>query len=191
MGHRANLCMNAFFRSLPLALASLILCQCASHPSPASLAKASLPRLMVERLAWMDEVAEAKQARSLPVNDPKREGELLAAMEKLGREHGLAAAQTRAFFQGQMQAAKVRQEEWLKAHPASGRPKGKPVPDLAKTIRPALDAIGKSMIARLAELRSSGHRQETITEAETGLKKAGYSSAVIRPAMDGLQRSLK
>lgn len=29
-----------------------------------------LPRLMVERLGWMDQVARAKQARSLPVDDP-------------------------------------------------------------------------------------------------------------------------
>lgn len=80
----------------------------------------SLPQLMVQRLGWMDEVAQVKQARSLPVTDAKREAELLDAMERAGAEKGLPAEVVRAFFSGQIEAAKVVQREWLARH--AGRP---------------------------------------------------------------------
>lgn len=150
----------------------------------------SLPKLMVQRLGWMDQVAQAKQARSQPINDPKREAELLAAMEKLGTASGVPASSVKPFFAGQMQAAKVHQNEWLQSHPPASQ-QGKQVPDLAKTIRPALDQIGKLMIAELAKNRGSKDAPAIVTEAKHELGKAGYSEAVSAPAIQGLKAGLK
>ena len=144
---------------------------------------------MVERLGWMDEVAQVKQVRSLPVTDAKREAELLDAMERLGAESGLPAAEVRAFFSGQISAAKLCQEEWLKSH-AGVKPSNQAVPDLGTTVRPALDALGRKMIRALAEAHGSQHTAPLIRAARMQLAQAGYSQAVITPAIRGLQEAL-
>lgn len=173
----------------PLVVLSLLLFSGCSAFQP-SAERATLPQLMVQRLGWMDQVGQAKQARGLPVNDPQREAELLKAMTKLGTEAGVPATAVKAFFTGQMQAAKVRQEEWLRAHPPGPGKKG-PVPDLAKTIRPALDQIGRRMIVRLAEARGLSNREPVVAEARRQLARAGNSEAVIVPALLGLEAGLR
>ena len=176
-------------RSSLLLFATLLLLNgCAAFHSPP--AKASLPQLMVQRLGWMDQVAQAKQARSLPVNDPKREAELLQSMMKLGTSAGLPAASVKAFFTGQMQAAKERQKDWLKTHPPASQ-EGWPVPDLARTIRPALDEIGRLMIAELAKSRGSKDVPEILAEARHELTKAGCSESISAPAIEGLRAGLQ
>ncbi|WP_395746819.1 chorismate mutase [Prosthecobacter sp.] len=163
----------------------LLLSSCAS--------RRTLPALMVERLGWMDKVAMAKQIQHLPTTDPVREAELLRAVTQRGVAAGVEAKRVRSFFQGQMQAAKVRQEEWLRQHP-QGVTSEVRVPSLTKTVRPALDEIGKRMIDELARetgiLTSQGVRS-LLSEAEEHLTRAGYSAAVRQPAMEGLQEALK
>jgi len=166
-----------------------VLTGCISHGTPSSSAGGDLPALMVERLGWMDEVAQVKQARSLPVTDAKREAELLDAMERLGAESGLPAAEVRAFFSGQISAAKQCQEEWLKRH-AGVKPANQAVPDLGKTVRPALDALGRKMIRALAETRGCRDTAPLIRAARGQLAQAGYSHAVITPSIRGLQEAL-
>lgn len=166
---------------LTLALA-LLLSACSSHPS--------LPALMVKRLDWMDDVAEAKRAKGLPITDPKREAELLRSMMQRGDAAGLNDESVRLFFSGQMQAAKVRQEEWLRQHPTATTAQP---PDLATTIRPALDKIGTQMIEQLAEETRHRTPLETavlLTKARNQLLQAGYSEAVVKPAVKGLKDAL-
>lgn len=151
----------------------------------------TLPALMVQRLNWMDEVAEAKRAKGLSITDPKREAELLRAMTERGVAAGLPAEKVRLFFTGQMQAAKVRQEEWLQQHPTATM---KQTPDLSGTIRPALDEIGRKMIEQLAQETRFIIPVEAavlLTKARQQLMQAGYSEAVIKPALKGLQDTLK
>src|SRR5262249_3517 len=114
---------------LPLCLAIAFLTGCASPK--ASSKGSSLPALMVERLGWMDKVAQVKLPRSLPVTDPKREAELLVAMEKQGAQSGLPATAVRAFFAGQIESAKQYQTEWLKQHSKKDVP-AESLPDLAQ-----------------------------------------------------------
>jgi chorismate mutase-like protein len=143
---------------------------------------------MIERLAWMDEVAAIKQSRSLPVADPAREADLLRAMEQRGTEAGLPAAATRAFFTGQITAAKEFQTEWLHQH---SHPQPRRLPDLAKTVRPALDRIGTEMLTHLAHLRaSSPDAAATVEIARQRLTQAGYSQTVIHTSLQGLQAAL-
>ena len=169
---------------------TLLACVLASLLSACSSPK-TLPALMVERLDWMDEVAEAKRAKSLPITDPVREAELLRTMTQRGVAAGVQAERVRSFFTGQMLAAKVRQEEWLREHPSATTRK---VPDLTGTVRPALDKISAQMIDQLAlqtGIVSSPAGALTLSDAQDRLSRAGYSKAVIEPAMKGLQQALK
>lgn len=161
---------------------ALVLSSCASSKT--------LPALMVQRLGWMDEVAEAKRAKGLPITDPVREAELLRTMTQRGVAAGVQAERVRSFFTGQMQAAKVRQEEWLRQHPSATTRK---VPDLTGTVRPALDKISAQMIDQLAlktRSMSSLSVRLTLSDAQARLTRAGYSAAVIEPAMKGLRQAL-
>ena len=169
---------------LPWVLACL-LSGCAWNKTPSK----SLPALMVERLDWMDEVAMAKQAKSLPITDPVREAELLRTMTQRGVAAGLKAANVRRFFTGQMLAAKVVQEEWLRQYPRGVAFPIK-VRNLAQTIRPALDEIGRQMIAQLAQPHSPAESAAILAEAYQRLARAGYSKTVSRPALEGLQAGL-
>lgn len=144
---------------------------------------------MVERLSWMDEVAAVKKARSLPVTDPVREAQLLAAMTQRGTEAGLRESSVKAFFEGQMKAARTFQEEWLKLH-ADAKPDDKPLTDLVKTVRPELDKISGKMISNLAIARLQD-KAKIVEEARQQLSKAGYSKSVIASAMRGLEAGLK
>lgn len=167
----------------------LVLTSCINSGTSSSSAGGDLPVLMVERLGWMDEVAQVKQARSMPVTDAKREAELLDAMERLGADSDLPAAEVRAFFSGQISAAKQCQEEWLRRH-AGVKPSNQAVPDLGKTVRPALDILGRKMIRALATARGSQDTASLIRAARGQLALAGYSQAVITPAIRGLQEAL-
>lgn len=148
-----------------------------------------LPALICQRLAWMDEVAQIKLARGLPVTDAKREEELLKAMEGKGRVAGLPSSVTRLFFAGQIEAAKAYQTQWMKR---MSRPKAKPseLPDLATVVRPALDAIGQRMIVALVKARAGREQQAIIDRAQQRLQRAGHSPEVIAPAMAGLKSGL-
>ncbi len=151
----------------------------------------SLPVLVEERLNWMDEVAMAKQVAALPITDPVREAELLRTMTQRGVAAGLKEESVRRFFTGQMQAAKVVQQEWLRKHPPGATSLLTVVPSLTHTIRPALDEIGAEMIARLAQPRTPVQSTALLEEARERLIRAGYSAAAMKPALEGLQAGLQ
>lgn len=171
--------------SLALSTVALLLGSCVLNSS----AQRTLPDLMVARLNWMDEVALAKSVKKLPITDPAREAELLRAMTQRGVDAGLKANSVRRFFTGQMQAAKVVQEEWLRQHP-QGLSSYVTVPNLTQTVRPALDEIGRQMIASLAQPRSAEEASALLVEARKRLARAGYSEAAMQPALEGLQAGL-
>ena len=173
---------RTFLCCIPLLLAS---CAGISLSSPQAL-----PRLIVQRLTWMDKVARVKQAKKLPVTDTKREAELLDAMSKQGAALGIPASATRAFFIGQMDAAKRYQEAWMCAH-VTDKLGNTPLPDLAKTVRPALDDIGRQMLATLASARALQHHSIIVAEARDRLQRAGYSHDVIAAAVSGLEDGLR
>ncbi len=57
--------------------------------------------------------------------------------------------------------------------------------------RPALDRIGKRMIAELAKERGSRHSQEIVFEVRHELSKAGYSEGVSALAIQGLEEGVR
>jgi chorismate mutase-like protein len=176
-------------KSVSLSLLTWVLASLLSGCALNKNSPKSLPVLMVERLNWMDDVALVKQVKSLPITDPAREAELLRAMTQRGVTAGLKAESVRRFFNGQMLAAKVVQEEWLQQHP-QGVTSSMKVPDLKQTVRPALDEIGRQMIARLAQPRSPAESAAILAKARQRLTRAGYSEAAMQPALAGLQAGL-
>ena len=175
--------------SLFAVLLTLVFSGCATDRASSLGDSATMGRLMAERLGWMKQVARVKQARHLPVTDAKREAEVLTAMVKQGAGHGLPPAAVKAYFNGQMQAAREQQRQWMMMvyHPEV---KNEPMPDLAKTVRPALDAIGQRMIVGLAQARASGKKEQIIAEARRLLTEKGYVPEVIEPALRGLEAGL-
>ena len=168
-----------------LLLALLFLTGCAT-PHRSSDPAHRLADLIVERLSWMDDVALYKQARGLPIEDPKREAELLAAMEAKGSAAGLPAKAVRGFFIGQMEAAKDCQRSALLR---MSRPKH--VPDLATEVRPALDRIGEEMIKALVQTRAQQMDVEMVQSiARSQLEQRHFSETIIRPALRGLKAGL-
>lgn len=164
-------------------LAALFLVACATAP------RDDLPSLLVERLAWMDEVAFYKQARGLPIEDAPREAALLDAMAREAEVAGLPPAEVRAFFTGQIEAAKQAQHAWLRAQ--ARRPtRDAPLPDLAGEVRPALDALGRRLIVALAEARAHQDPQAIVQAARGRLQAAGHDEAVRTPALRGLRAGL-
>jgi chorismate mutase-like protein len=164
-------------------LALLFLAACATTP------RADLPALLVERLSWMDDVARYKQARQLPVEDAPREAALLDAMAREGQAVGLPPNEVRAFFAGQIEAAKQVQRAWLQAH--ANEPTGSaPLPDLAGEVRPALDDLGRRLIAALAEARRRGNRDSLLQDTRERLRAAGYDEAVSQSVLSGLLAGL-
>ena len=174
-------------RSTALACALFLTSGCATwHRAPDT---AELGNLMVKRLGYMNEVARVKQAKKLPITDAKREAEVLHSMEQQGATAGLPTAAVHDFFSGQMEAARLRQAEWLKAHPhliMMAAPQ-----DLSKTVRPALDEIGKQMIRALAQARAAQEKETIVTSAQQQLSAAGYSKPVRTAALRGLEKGLK
>ena len=176
--------------TLSLLGACLLLTACTLTQPSAHRDGEKLAELMIERLDWMDEVAAIKQIRRLPVADPGREAELLAAMEQRGLSvsEGVPKSATRAFFTGQIAAAKEFQAEWLQQHP---RPQPRNLPDLAKTVRPALDRIGAEMLTHVGNISAVHADANAMVEiARQHLTRAGYSQAVIQPSLQGLQAAL-
>lgn len=164
-------------------LAALFLVACATAP------RDDLPALLVERLAWMDEVARYKQARGLPIEDAPREDALLDAMAREAETAGLPPAEVRAFFAGQIEAAKQAQHAWLKSQADQAR-NDTSLPDLAGEVRPALDALGRRLIAALAEARDRQDPQAIVQAARGRLQAAGHGEAVRTPALRGLRAGL-
>lgn len=160
-----------------------------SHGWADEKAVSPLVSLVVERLAWMDEVAEIKRAKGTPVADPVREEALLQAMEKQAGEAGLSAGQVRQFFAGQILAARAFQEDWL-SRPTPDEWKGRPLPDLATDVRPRLDDIGRRMISALAANRKPEEASVIIRQAREALQRAGYTEVVIDHVATGLKAGL-
>lgn len=149
-----------------------------------------LVMLVVERLSWMDEVAEVKRAKAAPVADSVREEALLQAMEKQGKEAGLPPDRVRQFFAGQILAAKAFQEDWL-SRPKPGAWQERRLPDLTTEVRPRLDDIGRRMISALAQGRQSGDAEVIVRQTREALQNLGYAEAVISPAIMGLKAGLE
>ncbi len=100
--------------------------------------------LLQQRLLLSRQVAMAKFNSGAPVEDLKRERELLEKTLKVaGRGHELA----QRVLQSQIDASKTAQRKFIAKW--AGHPRFKHAPDLAREIRPKLDKLTKEMLSMM------------------------------------------
>ncbi|KAA6171566.1 MULTISPECIES: chorismate mutase [Pseudomonas] len=120
----------------------------------ASAAPASLEPLLnsiAERLAIADQVALSKWDSKKPVEDKKREQEVIASVIAQAPNYKLAPAAAEQFFSAQIEANKLVQYTHLSDWQFQGKAPDDPRPDLVKQIRPQLDQLQKRLLQELAD----------------------------------------
>jgi chorismate mutase len=136
-------------RILLLLMLSAGLSACKPAPAPDQTFD-DLLVLMRSRLEVMHDVARWKWAARSPIEDPVREAALLVEVAAQGKALGLDPEATRAFFLGQIEAAKVVQKtDFRRWEEDQHGPEGK-APDLANVLRPRIDALNRDLLGALA-----------------------------------------
>lgn len=112
-----------------------------------------LTDLVIQRLLVSDQVAAAKFGTGLPIDDPVREQQELAAVRQRAVSLGISPDAAASFFQQQINASKVVQrglfDRWT-AHPDQA-PTSRP--DLG-TIRAELDQLTTELLGQLVAQQS-------------------------------------
>ena len=129
---------------------------------------AALLALMRERLVIAADVARSKWNSGTPIEDPKRESDIVAALAGQAGEMGLPVPWAEQFFRAQIEASKNVQRELHARWRAQGQGKFDDAPDLARDIRPRLDALTPRLLAALAAARPvlcDAARPDAIREA--------------------------
>lgn len=124
----------------------------ASTPSTPDRAIDALLSLMRQRLEVMHDVARYKWAKKAPIEDPEREAALLKDVASRAAGIGLDPDFVRAFFRGQIEAAKLVQRADFSRWETDPEGAGGEVPDLAGDLRPRIDALNRDLLAELAKL---------------------------------------
>ena len=141
MTSRLNLC-------LALTCSLLTTAACATE-APAALAP--LLGSIGERLVIADQVALSKWDSKKPVEDKKREQEVIASVVAQAPSYKLAPAAAEQFFSAQIEANKLVQYTHLSDWQFQGKAPDDPRPDLVKQIRPQLDQLQKHLLQQLAD----------------------------------------
>lgn len=153
-----------------------------------------LADLMRDRLLLMHDVARWKWTHDLPIEDPRREAELLARLANEGEQLGLPPERTRRFFLAQIKAGKLVQQADFDAWRAAGQGPFADVADLATVQRPRIDKVSGELLTALAAAQPSLDRrnvQEWLRNRvdrweESGLGANVRAAAVAGCAGDGL-----
>lgn len=114
----------------------------------------SLRRLLIERLALMEQVAAYKWNAGLPIDDPAREANVLKAALARSRAAGLDPATARRFTVAQMEAAKVVQRHYFRQWRENAVETIAGVPDLKTDLRPKIGALSADLIEAIAASRA-------------------------------------
>jgi chorismate mutase-like protein len=121
-----------------------------------------LTDLVIQRLLVGDQVAAAKFGTGLPIDDPAREQQELAAVRQSALSLGISPDAAASFFQQQINASKVVQQglfdRWT-AHP-----------DQAPTSRPDLGTIRTELDQLTTELLGQLVAQQSVLSHEFGCR---------------------
>ncbi|MCE9642076.1 MAG: gamma subclass chorismate mutase AroQ [Betaproteobacteria bacterium] len=187
--------MRGEARAAPLVfstLLTLLLSGCAAQPPAADVEKIDhVLQLIQQRLGHMDDVARNKWNSGAAIEDLPREREIIDGLGRQAADYGLDAAVARDFFRAQIEASKVIQRTRFKEWQAANQPKFVGVRDLARDIRPALDALTPAMMqglaAALPELKKPGSAPLVDARARAIIKV----NAADIPALDTAAEPLK
>ena len=146
---------------------------------------------ILERLAFMEDVAAYKFRNNKPVEDPEREEALLQTLVEDGEAFGLPPEITRRFFRAQMEAAKIVQRERIEVWTSGGEKPPTKVHDLATEVRPHLDRLSGEMLQTYGRVwRTIEEHPETTARYRTlfsvTLRRTGFSQAVAEAVASGL-----
>jgi cyclohexadienyl dehydratase len=140
--------------------------------------------LMIERLALMRSVGRWKQHHGLPIQDVRREREVLDATVCDAERLGIEAASARRLFELQIELARNIQQQVVDAK----TPETEPLRDLNGDLRPALDRIGKELLVAIylamPELERVAMRDDTT--ALQRLAETGIGAPAARLLLDAL-----
>ncbi|WP_426129430.1 chorismate mutase [Pseudomonas sp. DWP1b1] len=128
---------------------ALFLISANASAAPATLAP--LLNSIAERLEIADQVALSKWDSHKPVEDKKREQEVIASVVAQAPSYTLAPAAVEQFFAAQIEANKLVQYTHLSDWQFQGKAPDDPRPDLVKQIRPQLDELQKRLLQQLAD----------------------------------------
>ncbi|AZP69916.1 chorismate mutase [Pseudomonas poae] len=106
---------------------------------------------IAERLAIADQVALSKWDSKKPVEDKKREQEVIASVVAQAPSYKLTPAAVEQFFSAQIEANKLVQYTHLSDWQLQGKAPDDKRPDLVKQIRPQLDQLQKRLLQQLAD----------------------------------------
>lgn len=139
----------------------------------------------------MPGVAQAKWNRKLPITDARREATLLDDIQAKGVAAGLPADLVRQFFQAQITAAKLVQEQLFADWQARQQPPFSQAPDLEREVRPQIDELNRKLLAALSKCRiewSDRVWQEMLDRARAAIfHPAEWSPEVVAAALQPLR----
>ncbi|WP_416186541.1 gamma subclass chorismate mutase AroQ [Herbaspirillum sp. RTI4] len=125
-----------------------------AHPwpqaAPANISLAPLERLMNARLALMTDVARDKWNTRGAIEDVPREQIIIDGLKMQAQALGVPAAWAEHFFRAQIETAKLIQRDLFAHWEKTGAGRFADAPDLAKVIRPRLDALTPQLLNALA-----------------------------------------
>lgn len=136
-----------------------------------------LIELIVARLDVMPDVARNKYNSGAAVEDAPREAQVLALVASQAAQAGVPRNFAERFFQAQIDAAKMLQQARIDLWKNQNQSLFADVPDLARDIRPKLDALTPQFIAALLSFAPLFAEPAVKTQ----LENAAASFALVRP----------
>lgn len=168
--------------SRPIVFVLVLLC---ARVAAADTAVPALLALMNERLAVQVQVAEYKWNAKAPIEDREREALLLSSVVALASKHQLSPQTAEEFFRAQIEAGKAVQRILFQRWQDAGQGRFVDAPDLATTIRPALDRLTPALLSALASATpnlSDPESQSRIREVpEAWREMPGVWTVAIQP----------
>ena len=176
---------RGLLRRAPAFLAQIGVIICLLQPSylmaQEPTGDSSLPLLLAQRLQLMRDVAAYKWHHTQAIEDLGREKVVLDKAQLIALRFGLTSESSRAFFEAQIEAAKVIQRAWFEQWHEQGSPAI--APDLNRDLRPALSRLGDRIVKAWAEQPISA--DETLAQALTDID--GLSDTAIDNLIHGVR----
>ena len=151
----------------------------------------SLRTLIDARLLLAPDVAQYKWNHHLPIEDQRREAEVIAALGRQASALGVPLPWAEGFFRAQIEASKIAQNELFQGWDVFKHGEFPDAPDLAKATRPKLDKLTDELLHSLAEnwpVLSDPRRHEDVLRAMRPMQADGLSAKAVAEAIAPLGR---
>jgi chorismate mutase-like protein len=133
---------------------------------------------IITRLQISRDVAWTKFQNHSPVIDLPREAAVLKGMKSQGEKMGLTDKEVTSYFQSQILASRLVQEELISGWKSGSPQPPTPPKDLQKEIRPLLIKVSLEMLATLKEIPSQSFSTAFQQQAGQRILAGGFSQGV-------------